>query len=59
MIGMFGNAISFDQNLSSWTTNVPNLSLAANFSLGANANFANNDNLKKPFLQGGTIRITT
>jgi len=54
---MFQDASSFNQNLSSWTTNVA--SQPASFSLGANTNFANNTNLKKPFLRGGTIRINT
>jgi hypothetical protein len=56
---MFEFASAFDQNLSSWTTNVANTAQPANFSTGANANFVNNTNLKKPFLRGGTIRITT
>jgi len=54
---MFNNALVFNQNLSSWTTNV--VSQPANFSLGANAVFANNTNLRKPYLQGGIVRINT
>jgi surface protein len=56
---MFQNATNFNQNLSSWRTNVANTAQPVNFSTGANANFANNANLRKPFLRGGTIRITT
>jgi surface protein len=59
VVSMFQNAASFNQNLSSWTTNVANTAQPANFSTGANATFANNANLRKPFLRGGTIRITT
>jgi len=54
---MFQNAASFNQNLSSWTTNVA--SQPANFSLGANATFADNASNLKPYLSGGTVRIDT
>jgi surface protein len=54
---MFQNAASFNQNLSSWTTNVA--SQPSNFSLGANAVFANNASNLKPYLSGGTVRINT
>lgn len=54
---MFQNASSFTQNLSSWTTNV--VVQPSSFSANANATFANNANLRKPFLQGGTVRINT
>jgi hypothetical protein len=54
---MFQNAASFNQNLSSWTTNVA--SQPANFSLGANATFADNASNLKPYLSGGNVRINT
>lgn len=53
---MFENATSFNQNLSNWT--VGTSLMPTGFSTGANATFANNANLLKPFLSNGT-RITT
>lgn len=57
MSSMFRSATSFNQNLSPWVTGLtaqPTL-----FSNGANATFANNANLLKPFLSGGVTRINT
>ena len=54
---MFQNATAFNQDLSSWITG---LSIQpSNFSLGANAVFANNASNLKPYLSGGTVRINT
>jgi hypothetical protein len=57
MTQMFKNATNFNQNLSSWTTGL--IGQPANFSLGANAVFANNASNLKPYLSGGTVRINT
>ena len=54
---MFQGATSFNQNLSSWITGLTSQPTA--FTSGANAIFANNSNLLKPFLSNGTTRITT
>jgi hypothetical protein len=57
MTSMFAGASSFNQDLSSWITG---LSIQpSNFSLGANAVFANNASNLKPYLSGGTVRINT
>jgi surface protein len=52
---MFKNATNFNRNLSSWTTGL--IGQPANFSLGANATFADNASNLKPYLSGGTVRI--
>jgi hypothetical protein len=57
MTQMFKNATNFNQNLSSWTTGL--IGQPANFSLGANATFADNASNLKPYLSGGTVRINT
>jgi hypothetical protein len=57
MTQMFKNATNFNQNLSSWTTGL--IGQPANFSLGANAVFANNASNLKPYLSGGIVRINT
>jgi hypothetical protein len=53
----FQNAKKFNQDLSKWVFNMT-LQPSA-FSLGANSTFANNANLKKPFLKGGVTRVNT
>jgi surface protein len=57
MDNMFQNAASFNQNLSSWITGLT--TQPTNFSLGANATFADNASNLKPYLSGGTVRINT
>jgi surface protein len=57
MNSMFSNAQSFNQNLSSWITGLS--TQPVNFSLGANATFADNASNLKPYLSGGTVRINT
>jgi surface protein len=57
MTAMFRNTLSFTQNLSSWITGLT--SQPSQFSSGANPTFANNANLRKPFLSNGTTRINT
>jgi surface protein len=57
MNSMFQSATAFNQNLSSWITGLT--SQPSSFSSSANATFANNANLRKPFLSNGTTRITT
>jgi hypothetical protein len=54
---MFVNAQSFTQNLSSWITGLT--TQPTSFSANANPTFANNANLRKPFLSGGGLRIIT
>jgi len=57
MSEMFREATAFNQNLSPWITGLT--AQPANFSLDANATFADNANNLKPFLANGTTRITT
>jgi hypothetical protein len=57
MSSMFGNAQSFNQDLSSWITGLS--TQPVNFSLGANATFADNASNLKPYLSGGIVRINT
>ena len=54
---MFNGATSFNQNLSPWVTGLT--AQPSFFSAGANATFANNANLLKPFLSDGVTRINT
>lgn len=53
----FTFANNFNQNLSSWVTGLT--SQPSDFSTGANAVFANNASLRKPFLSDGVTRINT
>jgi hypothetical protein len=59
MSSMFRNATTFNQNLTPWISNISTILPPTTFSTGANAEFANNANLKKPFFRGGTVRFTT
>jgi surface protein len=54
---MFQNATAFNQNLSAVVTG--ETTQPSNFSLGANATFANNANGLKPLLADGVTRINT
>jgi surface protein len=54
---MFLNATAFNQNLSAVVTG--ETTQPSNFSLGANATFANNANGLKPLLADGVTRINT
>jgi surface protein len=57
MTNMFNGASSFNQDLSGITTGLTAQPL--NFSLDANATFADNANGLKPFLSDGTTQINT
>jgi surface protein len=57
MASMFQSAPAFNQDLSVWVTGLT--AQPTNFSLSANATFANNANGLKPYLSGGVTQINT
>jgi hypothetical protein len=57
MNGMFNSASVFNQDIGGWVTGLA--SQPSGFSDQANATFANNANLLKPFLSDGVTRITS